>query len=203
MSKRRYAIGFLLFGVIPIALLGMGQGCGDHEHPGEHPSEHPEGGESAALTKDVLADAVAAYVEKTAAEQGGRFTVVDDKTGEQLELTLDKVHRDRLSRVGPDLYFACADFKTPTGKVYDLDVFMEGTAVDNLTFSKFDVHKEEGKERYTWYEEGGVWKTKQVGGGAEHPAEHPAKEESAEHPKKAEHPTKEQPKKAEHPEHPS
>ncbi|MCK4958737.1 MAG: hypothetical protein KAT00_05045, partial [Planctomycetes bacterium] len=158
-----------------------GQGCGDHEHP----SEHPEGGESAALTKDVLADAVEAYVEKTAAQQGGYFTVVDDKTGEQLKLTLDKVHRERLSRVGPELYFACADFKTPTGKVYDLDVFMEGTSVDNLTFSKFDVHKEEGKERYTWYEEGGVWKTKPVGGGVEHPAEHP--KEHPEHPEHPEH----------------
>ena len=181
MSKRRYAIGFLLSGVISIFLLGMGQGCGDHEHP----SEHPEGGESAALTKDVLADAVEAYVEKTAAQQGGYFTVVDDKTGEQLKLTLDKVHRERLSRVGPELYFACADFKTPTGKVYDLDVFMEGTSVDNLTFSKFDVHKEEGKERYTWYEEGGVWKTKPVGGGVEHPAEHP--KEHPEHPEHPEH----------------
>ena len=70
--------------------------------------------------------------------------------------------------------------------MYDLDVFMTGPDKDHLTFSKFMVHKEAGKERYTWYEQGGVWKTKTVGAPIEeHPEEHPRKP-SVEHP--SEHP---------------
>ena len=113
--------------------------------------------------------------------------VFDEKAGEELKLTLDKVHRKRLSKVGWNQYFACADFKTPDGKIYDLDVFMRGTNKDNLTFSKFSIHKEAGKERYTWYEKGGIWKKKAVGEPVEeHPKEYPGKprrEHPSEHPK--------------------
>lgn len=160
-------------------------GCKKDEHPAEHPKESME---KVGLTKDQLADAVQAYVSKTAAAGGGYFAAFDDKTGKEIKLTLDKVHRKRLSRVGEDTYFACADFKTTEGKVYDLDVFMKGSDKDNLTFSKFSIHKEDGKERYTWYEQGGIRKKKPLGTGAEHPTEHPAKkaEQPSEHP--SEHP---------------
>lgn len=126
---------------------------------------------------------------------------LDEKTGEMLKLKLDRVHRERLSRVGENTYFACADFITPDGKVYDLDVFMEGTDKDNMKFSKFTIHKEAGKERYTWYEEGGLWKQKLVAEAAE---EHP-KEKEKEHPEEKEkEPPKEHPeeKMEEQPEHP-
>ncbi|KKK65894.1 hypothetical protein LCGC14_2969540, partial [marine sediment metagenome] len=107
----------------------------------------------------------------------GYFVAFDEKVGKELKLTLDKVHRKRLSKVGEDLYFACADFKTPGGRIYDLDVFMKGADKDNLTFSKFSIHKEAGKERYTWYEKDGIWKKKPVKHGREHPKkgrrEHP------------------------------
>lgn len=154
-----------------------------HEHPGEHPTEHPKGGGN--IDKDELADAIAEYVQEKTEEQGGYFVVTDDKTGEELKLTLDKVHRKRLSKVGEDEYFACADFMSDKGKMYDLDVFMTGTAKDNLGFSKFSVHKVEGKARYTWYQKDGVWKKKYAGDeGSEHPeGEHP----KSEHPK-SEHP---------------
>jgi len=75
---------------------------------------------------------------------------------------IDKVHRARLSKVADDKYFACADFTTKDGKVYDLDVFMVGPDKDSLEFSEFSVHKEDGVERYTWYEEDGLWKKKDV-----------------------------------------
>ncbi len=131
-------------------------GCKKHEHP--------EGAQKqTGITKDELADAIESYVKKESETHEGYFVVFDKEAGEELKLTLDKVHRKRLSKVGEELYFACADFKTPEGKIYDLDVFMTGTNKDNLTFSKFMVHKETGKERYTWYEEGGIWKTKPVG----------------------------------------
>lgn len=140
-----------------VALIGLMvmQGC-KKEHP-----EHPETG-TAGPTKDQIADAIEKYVADASAKTEGVFKVVDEKTGETLELVLDKVHRERLSKVGDNKYFACADFTTKDGKVYDLDVFMEGEDADSLEFSEFSIHKEAGVERYTWYEEDGVWKKKDV-----------------------------------------
>ena len=153
------------------------------EQPTEHPAEHPkESAKVAAITKDELGDAIEAYVKKESASHGGYFVAYDEKAGKELKLTLDKVHRERLSKVGKGLYFACADFKTPEGKIYDLDVFMTGADKDNLAFSKFSIHKEAGKERYTWYEQGGIWMKRMVG----QPVEKPPSELRMEHP--AEHP---------------
>jgi hypothetical protein len=132
------------------------QSCEKKEHP-----EQPDG-DSVEVTKDQLADAVEKYVADSAAQSEGVFVVVDPKTGDTLELVLDKVHRARLSKVADNKYFACADFTTKDGKIYDLDVFMEGDDKDSLVFSEFSVHKEAGVERYTWYEEDGVWKKKEV-----------------------------------------
>jgi hypothetical protein len=132
------------------------QGCEKKEHP-----EQPDGN-TVEVTKDQLADAVEKYVAVKAAQSEGVFVVVDPKTGDTLELVLDKVHRARLSKVADNKYFACADFTTKDGKIYDLDVFMEGDDKDSLVFSEFSVHKEAGVERYTWYEEDGVWKKKEV-----------------------------------------
>lgn len=157
----------------------------EKEHPAkEHPNDHPKKQAKVAvktttIDKEGLADAVESYVRKEAVKQGGYFVALDEKTGKKLKLTLDKVHRKRLSKVGKDLYFACADFKTPVGKVYDLDVFMTGKNKNNLTFSEFTIHKEAGKERYTWFEEEGIWKKKDLDKPViEDPKEHP------EHPKK-------------------
>ena len=86
-----------------------------------------------------------------------------DKTaGEPLVLTLLKVHKERLATVGEGVYFACADFVTPTGKIYDLDIFMQGPDKDHLAVTEISVHKEAGKARYTWYEKGGIWSKKSV-----------------------------------------
>ena len=165
--------------IVMFLCLGAGllMGCDkNHEHPVEHPAEHPGGKKNApSLTKDQLADAIEAYVSEQAAKSNGYFIVEDDKTGEQLNLKLDKVHRKRLANVGKDTYFACADFTTDAETVYDLDVFMTGTTKDNLKFSEFSVHKVAGKERYTWHEIDGVWTKKPIGEKAagEHPKEHP------------------------------
>ena len=74
-----------------------------------------------------------------------------------LYLKLLKIHMDRLTGIGNDTYFACADFQASNGKVYDLDIFMNGKTPDNLDVSEIIVHKEEGVQRYGWREEKGVW----------------------------------------------
>jgi hypothetical protein len=170
--------------VISIALACLSIKCYCAEHP-----EHPTGKQKPALTKEQLADAIEAYIKK-GADANGNFSITDEKTGEKIPMKLEKVHRERLAKVGAEEYFACVDFKCPEGKVYDVDFFMKGTAKDNLTFTEFMIHKVDGKPRYTWHEENGVWKRKPVES-AEQPKEKPKAEPNE---------PKEKPK--EHPEHP-
>ena len=162
----------------------------------EHP-EHPSSKKRGKVTMEALGEAIEEYVAGEAALKGGYFLVYDAQAGEALMLTLQKVHKERLAKVGKYAYFACADFETPEGKVYDLDIFMEGRKTKDLEVTQITVHKEEGVARYTWYKEGKVWKMRPAPGAegvGEHPdKEHPDKEHpKAEHPK-AEHPTSEHP----------
>jgi hypothetical protein len=131
------------------------------EHPAEHPAEHPEEKAETEVTVDQLADAIVAYVEQDAKLKGGFFLVYDIEAKRPLVLTLDKVHKDKLATLGDGLYFACADFKTPEGKVYDLDVFMMEGA-EGLQPTEVTVHKEEGKPRYGWVEKDGIWKREPI-----------------------------------------
>lgn len=158
-----------LFALLPLAFPSL-----SHASAGEHPREHPKGTEGAkgAVTREELARAIEDYVKKTAAKKGGRFTVYDGKEKKKLSLTLERVHKDRLSRVGPDIYFACADFVAENGDMYDIDIFMEGAGARSLEATDVTIHKKNGVERYTWSEEGGVW-VKKPGNGGEHPEEHP------------------------------
>lgn len=165
-----------------IAVLGLffltGATCGfAAEHPKEHPSEHPTKKAAAKLDKDSLAVAIARYVNEDSELKGGFFLVFDDANDEPLVLSLAKVHKERLSHIGHNIYFACADFKTPQGKIYDLDIFMAGTNSKDMEINQITVHKESGEARYTWFEKSGVWKMKSKDGkpiSNEHPSEHPS-----------------------------
>jgi len=77
-----------------------------------------------------------------------------------LELELIKIHKDKLAGLGDDTYFVCADFKATDGNTYDIDIFMQGKSKDDLKPTEKIVHKINGKPRYKWYEEGGIWKRK-------------------------------------------
>lgn len=169
MNRSVFALFVLAFFVV----FSIGMGCtyaqgedeGDSsgvsaEHP-EHPAPAPE-----PLTVEDVARAVEQFVAGDADLKGGYFLVYDDVDKTALVLSLQKIHKDRLSKVGEEdgkaVYFVCADFVTPLDKVYDLDMFMVGSTYDELTITEITVHKEEGVARYTWYEEDGIWKTKQV-----------------------------------------
>jgi len=135
------------------------------EHPDSEAEEHPEEPPAVAeerLTIDQLADAITDWVAGEAAENDGYLVIEHPDSGERLELTLDKVHRERLSRVGEQTYFACADFVGRDGTLYDLDVFMRGPDRTALETTEVTLHKEDGEARYTWYEEDGVWKKRPV-----------------------------------------
>lgn len=126
------------------------------EHPSEHPSEHPKA-EKKEVTKEVLAEAIADYINKESAQTEGYYLFNDPEEGKELHLKLDRVHKERLSRLSEDVYFACADFKEKDGTMYDLDFFMKGASVDELTFDEVYLHKKAGKERYVWVEKEGFW----------------------------------------------
>ncbi len=131
------------------------------EHPSEHPTEHPSD-HGSTVSKENLAEAIEMYVSQEAEVKGGYFLVFDGKADKPLVLSLKKVHKERLSKVGKDTYFACADFVTPGGKAYDLDIFMKGADAENLVVTEVSVHKEDGKARYKWQQKRGVWKKKKL-----------------------------------------
>lgn len=147
----------------------------------EHP-EHPESSGKQLNVKQ-FSEAVKAYVEKESQRHDGYFEVEDPVQKKTLKLKLDKVHDDRLSALGNDVYFVCADFKATDGNIYDIDIFMKGKSKNSLIATDTKVHKQNGNARYTWYEEDGVWKTKgldeEIGTGKKRSNEHP---EHPEHP---------------------
>ena len=117
---------------------------------GEHPTttkkaEHPTASitpqiiQGEKITMQNLARAIESFVEADISLRGA-FLVIDPKTDTILKLRLDKVHKERLSHIGEDIYFACADFNAENGKVYDLDIFLHGTNTDNLTVSRCIIY---------------------------------------------------------------
>ena len=67
----------------------------------------------------------------------------------------------RLAKTDERTYFVCADFKTPEGEIFDLDFWVTNSS-DGLQVTETMIHKQSGNPRYTWYEESGVWKRKQM-----------------------------------------
>ncbi len=153
MKRLAIAVIACMFLIAPVPLLAQ-------EHP-EHPTDKPVSQEPG-LTKDGLADAAQTWVQHQTAMQGGYFLVYDPVAKAPLVLTLDKVHRDRVSRLGDNEYFVCADFKATNGKTYDIDVFMTQGEDGGLQATDLGIHKVDGTPRYTWSEEDGVWKKKKA-----------------------------------------
>lgn len=86
-------------------------------------------------------------IQKMTEEGDGYFNFKKDSI--DLSLKLVRVHTEYLSVLGPNEFFACVDLATASGDVYDVDFFMKGTA-DDMTVTKTDVHKLNGKPWYTW-----------------------------------------------------
>ena len=139
------------------------------EHPTEHPTkakkvkkaqaEKPTKAKAGAVTIDQMSQAITDFISSDAKLKGGFFLCYDASAKKTLQLTLDKVHKERLSQVGDNLYFACSDFKSASGKMYDLDFFMESKD-GKLAVTEIMIHKEDGKARYSWFEKDGVWDRK-------------------------------------------
>ena len=157
-------INFKLFVILPVIPLFAG-----YLVASEHPtSEHPVGAVNAQSAKVAprismvqLADAIEGYIQKSAKLHGGYFLYYDKVQTKPLVLTLVRVHKKRLATLGNGVYFACTDFKTPAGKVYDLDFYMKDVG-GKLEVTEISVHKVAGNARYTWSDKGGKWFKKPV-----------------------------------------
>lgn len=160
MGQRKWRSGFA---TLALLMFVLSAGAAEHpgkEHPGEKTSEHP-GKEEHKVTKEMLSKVIQDYVKKESKLKGGFFLMYDEQAKKPLVLSLLKVHEDRLSVVDKGVYFACVDFKTPEGNMYDLDIFMKEKDEDKeLEVTEITIHKEEGKARYGWVEQKGVWKRK-------------------------------------------
>ena len=121
---------------------------------GEHP-DHPSK-ETAPVTIQTVGKSVAEFIASDAKLKGGKFLIFDRAANESLQLDLIKIHMDRLTGIGNDTYFACADFQAFNGKVYDLDIFMAGKSADELGVTEIIVHKKEGVQRSGWQEKEGI-----------------------------------------------
>ena len=95
---------------------------GEHPTPTPTTTFTPQIVQGERITLQNLAKAIEGFVEADIILRGA-FLVIDPKTDTVLKLKLDKVHKERLSHIGEDIYFACADFNADNGKVYDLDIF--------------------------------------------------------------------------------
>jgi len=128
---------------------------GEHPKGAEHP-EHPRDEAQSPMSMERLSKGIRDYIAQDSALKGGFFLMYDTVDKKPLQLTLVKVHEDKLAGLGGGVYFACTDLKNTDGVVYDLDFFMKDDDGD-LHTTEVAVHKKAGVARYGWKEEGGVW----------------------------------------------
>jgi len=127
------------------------------EHP-EHPkNEHPNAHAAGEVTISQLAAGIREYIDHDSKIKGGFFLVYDSVDRKPLQLSLVKVHDDKLASLGNGVYFACTDLKNNDGVIYDLDFFMK-QGEHGLEATEVSIHKKAGKPRYGWKEENGIWK---------------------------------------------
>lgn len=157
-NARLHAVGWCYGAALAAALALSPAAVPADEHPSEHPKEHPKG-KTSDVTRETIAKAIRDYVQRDAGLKGGYFLIYDPVAKRPLALTLERVHDDRLCRVNEKICFACADFKTPENRVYDLDFFVKHTE-SGLEVTEVSIHKEDGKPRYNWVEKEGTWSKK-------------------------------------------
>ncbi|MBT3586821.1 MAG: hypothetical protein HN509_18055 [Halobacteriovoraceae bacterium] len=88
----------------------------------------------------------------------GRFEVQDKIQNVLRNLELEKIHTQKILRTPDGTSFICADFKDKNGDKVDVDFFVtpgsDGAVAD---VKRVKVHKVNGKVRYSYLLEKGVW----------------------------------------------
>ncbi len=99
------------------------------------------------VTIEEVEQGIRANIDEITRQNDGYFPITNDSI--DLRLKLVRVHTEYLSVLGPNKFFACVDLATTSGDVYDVDFFMDGEP-GNMSVTKKDVHKLNGKPYYTW-----------------------------------------------------
>lgn len=166
--------------LVVVGLVGVMGLRAQQEHPQEHPKKAPPKQEHPAAKPASTADlekAIREHVEETAKKNDGKFPVKDDVLKKTWQLTLVRVHTDKLTQLSDTTYFACVDFKADDETVVDVDFYLEQKN-DKLEVTDTSVHKVNGVARYLYEKKGDFW-VRVTGQEQPKPQEHPKKE----HPK--------------------
>lgn len=108
------------------------------------------------VKKYYVKDIKKAMMEYIASEvdENGIFRLLDEKTGEILDLKFVKIH-DPVRVINSNTYFACTDFHIAGNPkiLYDLDFWMQ-PETGELKIFKSKIHKEPRKSLiYGWYKQ--------------------------------------------------
>ncbi|MDA2934691.1 hypothetical protein MYX82_10165 [Acidobacteria bacterium AH-259-D05] len=133
MIKRHFTNGAVLLIVLYMGLAAC-------QSPVETAQQAPA--QTPPSDADVKA-AIKRYVEEDVALKGGFF--LKDPTTDQVQvLSFDHVH-EAVNEVEDGRYYACVDFKDTAGNIYDVDIYLKGTATE-LKPDNLIVHKINGEE---------------------------------------------------------
>lgn len=114
--------------------------------------------ESAAeLTDEQIPAAVLKHIQ-TQTGKHGTFWVLDSVEGKSLSLKFVKMDEARHGRLGSQTYFASASFVDKAGAPVTVDIVLRGPGPDHFELVEVAVREKDGKARYDWRQEGGLWK---------------------------------------------
>ncbi|MCI0412301.1 hypothetical protein L0222_05795 [bacterium] len=112
-------------------------------------------GTSTQVTAEDVANAVTAAVQAQF-KADGMFHAKDNVLNKTWDLSMEKVHKDKLHVLENGDYFACVDFKAKDGAMLDVDFFLKNKD-GKLVVTDSSIHKVDGTARYTYQEKGGVY----------------------------------------------
>ena len=115
-------------------------------------------GAGPAVSQEELTAAVLAHIEEQTMKYG-QFFVYDEQEKTPLHLEFQEFVADRGGPVGDQTYFASTRCTDPDGNVVVVDVFMRSTDAGHLKLVKVSVQERDGRERYHWMQEDGLWKS--------------------------------------------
>lgn len=84
----------------------------------------------AVVSSDALSKAVDNYVAEIRKDKGA-FMLKDDVSGQQVNLTLDRIHKENAAVMAENKYFIHGVFKGSDGKSYDVDFILKPALIGN------------------------------------------------------------------------
>lgn len=145
-SHKKFAVRFFM-GILALALW-HGKPLAQ-EHPEEHPTKKTAVQKKKMPTIADFAKAAEKHIKGVQKKNKGFFPIKDDKEGRTRSLKFKKVHKERLTHLEGDTYFACTDFvEMVNGKkvLLDLDFWMDFKN-GKWTMKKSLIHKVNGEKR--------------------------------------------------------